>query len=499
MPPQTSGVVLRAGPEPAFPAGEGWSQGHGAWARRYAAVMAVLDAVAMVLGGIAAEIIRYGSFGHASPDQHRISYFALSLLVAPVWGVVVALSGGYELRHLGTGSEEYRRVLAAGWRFLAVVAIVALVFKYDVARTIVAFAIPLATAIALLLRFGARRWLHRQRARGRFVKRAVIVGSEASCRRLAAQVRQLPYTGLSIVGACVPADDEEATELDGEPVAVIGDSSRVLDAVLESSAQAVLIADSASISPTELRQLAWRLEGSGVALLVTPEITDVAGPRLSVRPVSGLPLLHVDEPELTGVRRLVKEATDRLMAAILLLALAPVLILVGLVIRLTSPGPAFFKQARVGLRGRHFTIWKLRTMVDDAEGRRHQLQHLNEAAGLLFKIRDDPRVTPIGRWLRRWSIDELPQLWNVVRGDMSLVGPRPPLPSEVENYCDRVRRRLLVKPGLTGLWQVSGRSTLPWEEAVRLDLYYVENWSPSMDATILIRTVLAIMRRNGAY
>jgi exopolysaccharide biosynthesis polyprenyl glycosylphosphotransferase len=461
--------------------------------------MAVLDAVGMLVGGIAAEAIRYGSLGNSSADQHGISYAALSLMVMPVWGFVMAISGAYELRHLGSGSEEYRRVLAAGWRFLAVVAVVAFVFKYDVARGVVAFAIPLATVIALVQRWLARRWLHRQQARGRFVKRALVVGAERSCRQLAAQVRALPFGGMSVVGACVPADDARASDDDGEAVPVIGDSSRVLDAVLETSAEVVLIADTVSISNEELRQLAWRLEGSGVALLVTPEITDVAGPRLSVRPVSGLPLLHVDEPELTGVRRIVKEGLDRTVAAFLLVAILPLLLVAGVAIRLTSPGPALFKQVRVGIRGKRFTIWKLRTMGVDAEESRVQLEHLNEAGGLLFKMRDDPRVTSVGRWLRRWSIDELPQLWNVVRGDMSLVGPRPPLPSEVENYCDRVRRRLLVKPGLTGLWQVSGRSTLPWDEAVRLDLYYVENWSPSMDMTILIRTVLAILRRSGAY
>jgi len=280
---------------------------------------------------------------------------------------------------------------------------------------------------------------------------------------------------------------------------VLGYADQVLDVVLTRSIEVVLIADDETIANGTLRRLAWRLEGMGVALMVTPEVTDVAGPRVSVRPVAGLPLVHVEEPELTGFRRLVKESFDRTLAGALLILLLPVLALMGIAVRLTSRGPALFKQVRVGLNGRHFTIWKLRTMSVGAEALRPGLLHLNEGSGVLFKIRDDPRVTPLGRWLRRWSLDELPQLWNVVRGDMSLVGPRPPLPCEVESYSDRIRRRLLVKPGLTGLWQVSGRSGLSWEEAVRLDLYYVENWSPSMDATILLRTVAAILRRRGAY
>ena len=471
----------------------------GAWVRRYAAILAVLDLLALVFSGLVAEAVRFGSLGNSSTNPARLSYVALSVIMAPVWGAVMALGGAYELRQLGIGSEEYRRVLAAGVRFLAVDAVVAFVFKYDVARGFVAFAIPVATAVTLLLRFLARHWLHRERGRGRFVHRALVVGSAQSCERLEAQIRALPYAELSVVGACVPTGESEPTLSDGHRLPVLGGPGDILDAIVASSAEAVLVADNGTMGQDELRLLAWRLEGTGISLQVTPEVTDVAGPRLSVRPVAGLPLVHVDEPELSGVRRLLKEGIDRTLAAAVLLLMLPVLAVLALAIRLTSEGPAFFRQVRVGQRGRHFTMYKLRTMTADAEAQRGAITHLNEGAGLLFKIREDPRVTRLGRHLRRWSLDELPQLWNIVRGDMSIVGPRPPLPSEVDNYCDRLRRRLLVKPGLTGLWQVSGRSQLPWEEAVRLDLYYVENWSPSLDATILLRTLLAILRGSGAY
>jgi exopolysaccharide biosynthesis polyprenyl glycosylphosphotransferase len=237
----------------------------------------------------------------------------------------------------------------------------------------------------------------------------------------------------------------------------------------------------------------------GVELLVAPAITDVAGPRTVVRPVAGLPLLHVEEPTFRGPRRVAKDIMDRVVAAAGLLVLLPVFTALAVAIRIDTRGPIFFRQGRVGRDGRRFDIVKFRTMVQDAETLQAELRERNEAAGVLFKLRDDPRVTRVGGFLRRWSIDELPQLWNVLRGEMSLVGPRPPLPAEVARYEYHVSRRLLVKPGMTGLWQVSGRSDLHWDEAVRLDLYYVDHWSPIMDGAIILRTFMAVVRGNGAY
>jgi exopolysaccharide biosynthesis polyprenyl glycosylphosphotransferase len=502
MPPEITNPTTRIRVHAAHAAGPS-AGSPGAWVRRYASVLAVLDLLALVASGLVAEMARFGSVGNLAGRSSLLPYLTLSLLMAPVWGAVMALGGAYELRHLGGGAEEYRRVLAAGWRFLAVVATVAFVFKYDVARGFVAFAIPLATAVTLAQRYLARRWLHRQRGRGRFLQPALLVGSAESCRLLATQVRALPYAGFTVVGACVPAGERGAGRTGGargpgQPP-VLGHPGEILEVLRAVSAEAVLVADHTTLSQDELRQLAWRTEGTGVSLMVTPEVFDVAGPRLSVRPVAGLPLVHVDEPELSGARRVLKEGIDRTLAGILLVVTLPLVAALAVAVRLTSPGPALFGQVRVGQGGRPFTMYKLRSMTVDAEEQRAALAHLDEADGLLFKVRDDPRVTRLGRHLRRWSLDELPQLWNVVRGDMSIVGPRPPLPSEADSYSDRIRRRLLVKPGLTGLWQVSGRSQLPWEEAVRLDLYYVEHWSPSLDATILLRTGLAILRGRGAY
>ncbi len=273
-----------------------------------------------------------------------------------------------------------------------------------------------------------------------------------------------------------------------------------MDALAETGADTVAVGAWSDLSQADLRRLSWQLEGTRVALVVAPSLTDVAGPRIHIRPVAGLPLLHVEQPEFTGGRRLLKGTVDRVSSTCLLLVIAPLLLAIAIAVRLTSPGPALFRQVRVGHGGEVFTLNKFRTMYVDAEAQLATLAGSNEASdGLMFKMRDDPRITPVGRWLRRFSLDELPQLLNIVKSDMSVVGPRPPLPHEVAHYGDDVRRRLLVKPGLTGLWQVSGRSDLSWDESVRLDLHYVENWSIALDLAILARTVAAVARRDGAY
>jgi lipopolysaccharide/colanic/teichoic acid biosynthesis glycosyltransferase len=218
-----------------------------------------------------------------------------------------------------------------------------------------------------------------------------------------------------------------------------------------------------------------------------------------VRPTAGLTLLHVDHPQIGGVRQFVKDLFDRSAAAAALIMLAPLFAGLALAIWLSDRGPALFTQIRIGKDGQVFRIYKFRTMVVDAEQRRAQLLVRNDLDGILFKLRDDPRVTALGARLRRWSFDELPQLINVVLGDMSLVGPRPALPEEAAKYAEHVRRRLVVKPGLTGLWQVNGRSNLSWDESVRLDLRYVENWSFALDLQILWKTISVLLRGSGAF
>lgn len=459
------------------------------WEAKLVRLVVLVDAVAALLGACLALLVRFGTDASAR-------YVGITLLLPLVWLVACGSTRAYEARFLGTGSEEFRRVFDAGIRLLAATALISFAFKLDVARAYVLIDLPVTVLLSLVGRYIARQTLHRARSQGRYLHKVVVIGRERSCAELVRQLRRHPHTGFSVVGTCV--DRLEGDTVEGVPV--VGTSRSIVDALRRTGADTVAIAAWSDLSQEDLRRLSWELEGSGVALVVAPSVTDIAGPRIHIRPVAGLPLLHVEEPEFRGARRWLKTGVDRGSALLLLLLISPVLITVAVAVRVTDPGPALFRQRRVGADGRTFTMLKFRSMHADAESRLGDLQTANDAAdGLLFKIRDDPRVTRVGGLLRRYSLDELPQLLNVLRGDMSLVGPRPPLPSEVALYATDVHRRLLVKPGLTGLWQISGRSDLSWEESVRLDLHYVENWSLPLDFMILWKTLFAVLRRDGAY
>jgi exopolysaccharide biosynthesis polyprenyl glycosylphosphotransferase len=332
------------------------------------------------------------------------------------------------------------------------------------------------------------------------MRRVIVVGHELAVVGITRQLRRERYHGLKVVGACVPPASTNGWH-DGQvgDIPVLGTFDEVDAAVRRVGADTVLVLSCPELDGHALRRLAWRLERDDIDLIVASSLVDVAGDRTTIRPVDGLPMLHVEHPTLVGARRMVKTVFDRVGTLLLLAGLAPVLAILALAVRMDSSGPVLFRQVRVGKDGREFVMFKFRTMHTDAEARLAELRHLNEGDGVLFKLRDDPRVTRAGRFLRKFSLDELPQLLNVLTGNMSLVGPRPPLPREVAAYADDVHRRLAVRPGMTGLWQVSGRSDLPWEEAVRLDLRYVENWSLSLDLVILLRTLSAVTRGAGAY
>ena len=427
----------------------------------------------------------------------------LALVGAIGWVLTMAASGAYSRIVIGGGPEEYRRVCEGAIRFLALVASVVFITKLNVARAYVAVAVPLAFVLAMSLRHWLRLWLCRQRMRGRFTRGVLVVGSEAAAGSLARHFRQSEIREFVILGICTPSDRLRTprTHLDisGSSVPIVGEPAEAWDVTQRIGADIIAVADADCLAAGGLKRLARQIEGSQVELMALPTLTDIAGPRITIRQAAGLPLLYVGKPELRGRRRLTKAAFERLVALTALIATGPLLLVIGLIIRLTSHGPAMFRQERVGLNGRLFVIWKFRTMVADADSRLAEVLHLNEVDAVLFKAREDPRVTPVGRFLRRWSLDELPQLWNVLRGDMSLVGPRPPLPSEVEKYADETYRRLLVKPGITGLWQVSGRSALSWEESIQLDLHYVDNWSLLLDLVLLAKTVKAVVLRRGAW
>jgi len=461
------------------------------WLRRYAHTLVLLDAAILLIVIAGSLSLRFGSPSRA--------YAVGALLTVPVWLTVLTLSRCYETRFLGNGTEEFKRVANACFRVAAVVVFLAYLTKTDVSRGFLAIALSGGLGGVVAGRFGGRMWLHRQRRRGACTHKVVVVGSAHEAIGMIAKLRKEPLAGLSVVGACLTGDTAEFTR--SSLVPFLGSPEDVLDVLTHFEADTVCVAGGGSFGTEALRELSHRLEGTGVDLLVSPLMTDVTGSRLTRRAVPGLPLLHVEEPELGGSRRLVKGLFDRVLAALGLVLIAPFLLGLGLLIRLTTRGPALFSQQRVGRDGRTFRIWKFRSMHVDAEQRLAslKLQNRHGANGVLFKIQDDPRVTPLGRVIRRYSLDELPQLINVVLGHMSLVGPRPPLQQEVDLYEGHVHRRLLVKPGLTGLWQVSGRADLTWEESVQLDLHYVENWSLGLDVAILARTALAVLRPSGAY
>ncbi len=503
---QGAGEAVAVVPHPSADLGRGPLEGAPAprserpsWQVRYLTAQAGADTAGAVLAVVIAQLVRFGNLGQAfNTTGLRVPYLALAVVAGALWTGILGISGAYDRRAVGAGAEEYRRLLEAGVRFLAFMALLSFVLATSVARSVVILTVPLAVALSCLGHHQGRRWLSRARLRGACSSRVVVVGPPSSATALARHLRQAPEAGLRVVA--VRADSsEEFVDLGGEVVPVLRSREEILEAVRLGAADTVAVSDPSRLGPGGLRHLGWQLEGMGADLVVVPSATDVAGPRLRVTPVAGLPLVHVEEARFSGLARLVKGGAERVLAGLALVVMAPLFGAVALAVRASGPGPVLFRQVRVGRHGQPFTMLKFRTMQAGAESAQAGLAHLNEADGLLFKIRRDPRVTRVGRVLRRSSLDELPQLWHVVTGQMSIVGPRPPLPTEVERYGPDVRRRLLVKPGLTGLWQVSGRTDLPWEDAVRLDLHYVDNWSLMLDLVIVLKTLSAVVRGRGAY
>jgi exopolysaccharide biosynthesis polyprenyl glycosylphosphotransferase len=477
-------------------AGEG-TAARRAWRSTYVRRMVVLDALCAAGAAVLGWLFWFSWSGLETPPHPP---FWIVAFVPLVWVPAMVVARTYEQRFLWVGVEEYRRVAATALVLLAAVGTFSWALHIHLARGFVVVALPLTTVLTLLQRFAHRYWLYRQRRRGRYQQTTILVGHWTSVTALDEQLQREAYQGYRVIGCCLPADERSPTAdaLNGMPI--LGGTDQVADVVTQFEVDTVAVLPSQEFDGPALRELGWRLEDTSAELLVAPAITDVVGPRIHIRPVAGLPLLHVDRPELTGVRRFAKGTFDRTAALLSLLVLSPVLLSIAVAIRVSSTGPVLFRQERIGLCGETFTMLKFRSMVQNA----HQMVETLAADGdrdndVLFKMRHDPRVTRVGRVLRRYSLDELPQLLNVLRGEMSLVGPRPPLPKEVERYGADMHRRFLVKPGLTGLWQVSGRSDLSWDDSVRIDVRYVENWSLAFDLMIICKTVGAVLRGSGAY
>ena len=467
------------------------ARGPARWSRRYRALLLAADILIGVAAGAVMLTVR--------PDVHLPSpYVLLSMTLLAVWPLALGTAGAYSAQFYGTGSEEFRKVARAGVLLLAALSVVSYGAQLSLARSFVVFTVPAMTLATLVTRVVARKGLQRARRRGRCIKRVVAVGRDAAVADLVRRIQVDRFAGMEVVAACVTTPGA-AARVESIGVPIDGDLDDVVDVVQRRGADAVAVTSASETAALYLRKLSWQLEGTGIELLVSPGLIEIAGPRLHIRPFVGLPLLAIEERTFSGWKRVLKGALDRVGAAVAILLVGPVLLAIAAAVRLSSPGPILYRQERVGVNGDLYTMLKFRSMVDGADAKLHELLTHNEASGLLFKMRKDPRVTAVGRWLRRFSLDELPQLFNVLGGSMSLVGPRPPLPHEVERYDTSIRRRLLVKPGLTGLWQISGRSDLSWEESVRLDLRYVENWSLALDLLILWKTASAVLRSRGAY
>ena len=430
----------------------------------------------------------------------RFSYELLSVLIGLAWCFSLIVYKTADAKVLGLGADEYRRSLAATLRVFGLTAIIAMVFQIDIARSYLALSFPVGALGLLLSRWLWRKWLTKQRRRGEYSSRVLVVGAHDDLNRVVRRLDQLPEAGYRVVGAALLDGPESGSlNISGHVVDVVGPPETIVSAVLRARADAVVVAGQTKPRFEYIRDLGWALEEIRAELIVASELTNIAGPRIHVRPVEGLPLVHVELPDYEGAKLFVKRTADFLVSAVGFVALLPVFIAVAIAIKLDSKGPVFFRQERIGLRGKPFGMWKFRSMVANAQDDLDSVLDAEDGFRVFYKAKKDPRVTRLGRILRRYSIDELPQLINVLAGDMALVGPRPQIQREVDLYDNHLTRRLYVKPGITGLWQVSGRNNLSPDDSARLDLYYVENWSLTTDMRILARTLRAVYASEGAY
>jgi exopolysaccharide biosynthesis polyprenyl glycosylphosphotransferase len=459
-----------------------------------AATLLAAATAAWQLRGVVTPAVRaavgYGAYTNALSNAGQVA------VVVGLWLVVLIAMRAYSSQNFAVGYGEFQLIATASGLSLGVTGFAAYVVQMNLSRGFLLFVFLIGVPLLLLVRYLERSFLSHLRTRGKLRRRAIIVGSASAVDELHRVLRRESWTGYDVLGACLPETAADDASLDLPALGFVGNVRQVVTA---ENADTVIVAGGGYSSSQDLRRLAWGLEGLKVDMLVAPALTDVAGPRVRVRNVAGLPLVHIAEPSIDEARGFWKRAFDVAVASLGLLFISPLLLLIALAIKLDDGGPIFFRQERVGVLGHRFRMVKFRSMTTDAEAVMARLTEQNECDGTLFKMKRDPRITPVGRLLRKFSLDELPQLFNVFRGQMSLVGPRPALPVEVETYADHVSRRLLVPPGMTGLWQVSGRSDLSWEESVRLDLYYVDNWSMMNDLVIMLKTVKAVALSSGAY
>lgn len=462
------------------------------WQTVYARRLTILDFVVVVVTVFGTQLVWLGSHP-PTVGTTDVGYTTLSLILIAAWMITLSIYGTRSPRVIGYGSAEYRAIVDGALRLFGLVAIVSYLAQIEVSRGYILLSLPLGVLALVFARWAARKWLATRRKRGELVSKVLLVGEEHDSARILSELARQPEAGYRVVGACAPSGKVAGT-LAGSDIPVIGNLRHLKEALRVTQADTVIVSGESGMPASQVRELSWQLEAGRQHLIVAPNLTDIGGPRIHTRPVAGLPLMHVETPRYTGRQVLLKRSFDILGSGTLLLILSPAFILISILVATTSRGPVFYGQERVGLNGVPFKMLKFRSMVVGADA---QLNALLAQQGTsdkpLFKVENDPRITPVGRVLRKFSLDEFPQLLNVFLGSMSLVGPRPQREGEVALYDDAARRRLIVKPGMSGLWQVSGRSALSWEDAIRLDLYYVENWSLTGDISILFRTFKAVV------
>lgn len=472
------------------------------WQRKYAGWLHITDSVIVCGSVMLAQYVRFGASPSNSGYPGELMTL-FSVLFAALWFSSIAAFHTRSPRIIGAGIDEYRRLTSASFYTFGIIAMVDLLAKIDLARGYLAVALPMGTIGLLASRAMWRHHLAGRRARGKNQTRVVAIGDRLAVSRLAHELTRNPRDGYVVVGLGIPgygSSRGKTLMVHGREIPILGDEGHALAAIGRCGADTVAVTGTERFGVQGIRKLMWQLETMDVDLVVAPGLVDVAAARLALRPVAGFPLLHVEKPQYQEAKCFQKQAFDVCFSLAALIATLPLLIASAVAVKLTSKGPVFYRSERIGLDGKPFKMLKFRTMVDGADTQLDRLLGLNEGAGgTLFKIRQDPRVTSVGRILRRFSIDELPQFINVLKQEISVVGPRPPLRREVATYDGDVKRRMLIKPGITGLWQVSGRSDLSWDESVRLDLSYVDNWSMAGDLIIIAKTLKAVLASDGAY
>ena len=463
--------------------GEGSTQ---LWKPKLRKNLAFFDLLTLVFSISLIFNLRFPNTWQSGLNDYELRNIVVSLLVLGSWLFFLWFNGSRDTNILGFGADEYKRLTNATLLSFTFIAFISYIFKLEISRGFVLLVFPFGLLILFIVRRILRRRLLRARNQGRYLSRVLLLHSGIS-DPVEARLALAQHAGFSIVHKIVTAENIKFEIKD------------IVSNALSNNCDQIMVGQSAVISAAELRKLGWALEATNIDLIVAPAVTEIAGPRLKVSNVEGLPLLHLEQPDFSGASRITKRLLDLGLSIVAIIVISPFLIVIALVIKFYDRGSVLYFQKRIGQNNKEFTVYKFRTMYEGSHEQRAKIMAETNKDPRLAKDPQDPRVTKPGLFLRRWSIDEIPQILNVIKGEMSLVGPRPPLAEEVNKYEKSETRRLLVKPGLTGLWQVSGRSELDWEDAVRLDLYYVENWSLTLDILIIIRTAAAVWRGEGAY